>query len=100
MTTDRRAALVRGRYKAKKDDADPSLWRLYDLEADPGEREDLAESRPELLDELVSSWNGWANGLSETRSQAGPGSSLGGKKSETSSTTSGQARGATRSPSP
>ncbi|WP_114520795.1 arylsulfatase [Altererythrobacter sp. ZODW24] len=38
----------------------PGRWQLYDLSSDPGETKDLAADRPELLAELVSSWNNYA----------------------------------------
>ena len=31
-------------------------WELYDLEADPGETEDLAEELPVLTAELIDEW--------------------------------------------
>ena len=33
-----------------------TAWRLYDLAADPGERNDLAGQEPALTAELVSEW--------------------------------------------
>jgi arylsulfatase A-like enzyme len=44
-------ALIDGRYKLIKDFRGQS-YELYDLERDPGERENLASSRPELLQEM------------------------------------------------
>lgn len=38
----------------------PGKWQLYDLSRDPGETRDLAAARPEILEELVSSWNSYA----------------------------------------
>ncbi len=35
-------------------------WHLYDIEADPYEVNDLALQHPDLLDELVSDWHGYA----------------------------------------
>ena len=34
-------------------------WELFDLEADPGEVNDLAEARPELLRELLAEYDGY-----------------------------------------
>jgi arylsulfatase A-like enzyme len=45
-------ALVRGRHKLIKDFEGQS-YELYDLERDPGERENLASARPELLREML-----------------------------------------------
>jgi choline-sulfatase len=46
-------ALIDGRYKLIKDFSGQS-YELYDLEQDPGERENLASSRPELLQEMIA----------------------------------------------
>lgn len=63
MTSDRRGALVRGGFKVKKDDAEPDIWRLYDLGKDPGEMNDLSEELPELKAELIAAFNEYAEGL-------------------------------------
>ncbi|MYE83149.1 MAG: arylsulfatase [Gammaproteobacteria bacterium] len=34
-------------------------WELFDLEADPGEVRNLAEARPELLEELLAEYDGY-----------------------------------------
>lgn len=48
-------------YGERSDGAEAQLrWSLYNLESDPGERQDLALERPELTSELVSLWQ--ANG--------------------------------------
>jgi arylsulfatase A-like enzyme len=49
-------ALIDGRHKLIKDFREQS-YELYDLERDPGEREDLAASRPELLREMIIALN-------------------------------------------
>jgi arylsulfatase A-like enzyme len=36
-----------------------SGWQLFDLEKDPGEKADLAASRPQLAAELRAAWDGW-----------------------------------------
>jgi arylsulfatase A-like enzyme len=53
-----RAAIRRGEWKA---DFIPfpkgiSAWQLYNLSTDPGETEDLAQSKPEILEELLGHW--------------------------------------------
>ena len=53
-----RAAIRRGPWKA---DFIPfpkgiSAWQLYDLAADPGETEDLAQTHPDILAELLGHW--------------------------------------------
>ena len=39
---------------------DDKSWRLYDLAADPGERDDLAQDRPEMLVRLVEAYDEFA----------------------------------------
>lgn len=41
--------------------ATPDAWRLYNLENDPGEQIDLARREPQRLQELVASWDAYAN---------------------------------------
>ena len=36
-------------------------WRLYDLSDDPGETQDLAKQRPDLLEELQAAWREYAD---------------------------------------
>lgn len=42
-------------------------WALYDLASDPAEQRDLADIRPQELDELVQEWRRWvaAHGVIE-----------------------------------
>ena len=35
-------------------------WRLFNVDKDPGETNDLAREMPELLDTLVSAWDDYA----------------------------------------
>ncbi len=54
-------ALVAGDWKAVQKhtqgaDYDTETWELYDLSADPSECNDLAESDPDKLAELIDSW--------------------------------------------
>ena len=52
-------ALIRGDYKVintAPGGMGTTAWRLYDLAADPGERNDLAGQEPALTAELVSEW--------------------------------------------
>jgi arylsulfatase A-like enzyme len=46
-------ALIDGRHKLIKDFREQT-YELYDLERDPGERENLASLRPELLQEMIA----------------------------------------------
>lgn len=54
-----RCAIRRGRFKALliPPPEGPGRWQLYDLTADPGETNDLAESEPERLAGLIEDWN-------------------------------------------
>ncbi len=63
MTSDRRGAKVRGGFKLQKNEADPSIWRLYHLDEDPGETTDVSENHPKLKAELIAAFNEYANGL-------------------------------------
>ncbi len=54
---------MRGGFKIKKDDAEPDIWRLYELGKDPGERNDLSDELPELKAELIAAFNEYAEGL-------------------------------------
>ncbi|MGI9257796.1 MAG: sulfatase-like hydrolase/transferase, partial [Gammaproteobacteria bacterium] len=57
----RRTVLVRWPWKLygeRTDDAELH-WSLYNLETDPGERQDLALERPEMISELVSVWQSY-----------------------------------------
>ncbi|KAL1984654.1 hypothetical protein VTN96DRAFT_8780 [Rasamsonia emersonii] len=51
-------AVRKGRYKAVFIPAPkgPEKWQLFDLETDMGEMHDLAEEKPEILEELVRYW--------------------------------------------
>ena len=48
-----RRGVVRGSHKLIQDTREPDRIELYDTERDPGEREDLADARPELVSELL-----------------------------------------------
>ncbi|MEE2940290.1 MAG: sulfatase-like hydrolase/transferase, partial [Planctomycetota bacterium] len=55
-----RAAWVRGRFKLHSIPAEGTRrLELYDLAADPGEREDLADAEPALTSELAAELEGW-----------------------------------------
>jgi arylsulfatase/uncharacterized sulfatase len=56
------AALYRGQYKLVRN-LPPwggGRWRLFDLDADPGETRDLAQARPALRDELAAAYDHYA----------------------------------------
>jgi arylsulfatase len=39
----------------------PDVWKLYDLSIDPGETTDISSEHPEILDELKSAWDKYAD---------------------------------------
>ena len=61
--TRRQRAVRSGRlkYVASREGKDQAAWRelLFDLVEDPGERHDLAASRPETVEALRGKWAGW-----------------------------------------
>lgn len=55
-----RAALRKGQWKIvnmPEDAFGKNRWELFDLSVDPGETQDLAESHPEKLRELLKAWD-------------------------------------------
>ena len=58
-----RRAVRRGRWKATWlwPPYGPGDWQLFDLDADPGERHDLAAARPERLASLVAAFDAYAD---------------------------------------
>jgi arylsulfatase len=56
-------ALRMGRWKATWIDVPfgVSDWELFDLAVDPGEAQDLADRRPEILQRLVAAWEAYAD---------------------------------------
>ena len=55
-------AFYRGRYKLTRSlvPYGDGVFRVFDIEADPGETTDLAASRPELLAEMTAAYEDWA----------------------------------------
>lgn len=64
-----RRAFYRGRYKIVRNGLPlgDNVWRLYDLEADPGETNDLSADEPELFASMRAGYDAWAeeNGVLE-----------------------------------
>lgn len=53
------SAVVRGRWKAIRAKS-TRVWMLYDVEADPTERIDLAQSRPAVLQSMIEDYGDYA----------------------------------------
>jgi arylsulfatase len=53
-------AVRKGNWKAVKD-GQKGEWQLYNLETDRSEEHNLAGKQPDLLKELVTAWENWAN---------------------------------------
>lgn len=53
------AAIRRGRFKLVREVG--MAWELYDLDIDRAERRDLAAERAELVAELATAWQAWAD---------------------------------------
>ncbi|MEL6860101.1 MAG: sulfatase-like hydrolase/transferase [Pseudomonadota bacterium] len=63
FTTSGQIALYRGRYKLARNvpPHGDSIWRLFDLQDDPGETVDLSRAMPELKDELMVEYQDYAD---------------------------------------
>jgi arylsulfatase len=57
------SALFKGKYKLTRNLPlyGDGIWRLYDVDADPGETQDLASSQPELFTVLMADYRNYAN---------------------------------------
>ena len=53
------AGIRQGKWKASKLARHDSEWQLFDLETDPGETTNLAQSKPDELRQLVDAWVAW-----------------------------------------
>lgn len=63
VNTSGQAALYRGPYKLVRNllPHGDNTWRLFDLNADPGETSDLSDSRPDIKRELLHDYRVFAN---------------------------------------
>lgn len=48
-----------GGSSAKANDDSAKAWQLYDMEVDPGQKNDIAKANPELVKELAARYNAW-----------------------------------------
>ena len=48
-----------GGSKATANDASASSWQLYDMETDPGQKQDIAAENPELVKQLATKYDAW-----------------------------------------
>ncbi|MEZ5387444.1 MAG: arylsulfatase [Prosthecobacter sp.] len=48
-----------GGSSAVNNDAGATPWQLYDMEVDPGEKNDIAKANPELVKELAAKYDAW-----------------------------------------
>lgn len=53
------AAVRRGRWKLVREHGEP--WELYDMDVDSSELDDLSGRHPDLAQELLAEWSGWAD---------------------------------------
>jgi arylsulfatase len=53
-------AIRKGNWKAVKD-GNKKSWELYDLSSDRIETKNIATQHPEILKELITKWEEWAN---------------------------------------
>jgi arylsulfatase A len=53
-----------GGSRAKPNDSSATPWQLYDMEADPGEKHDLAKQRPEIVARLSGQYENWYDDIS------------------------------------
>jgi arylsulfatase A-like enzyme len=61
-----------GGSKAKANDASATPWQLYDMESDPGEKEDIAAAQPEIVKELTAAYDAWFADISSAGLQRRP----------------------------
>lgn len=54
-----------GGSNAKANDASATAWQLYDMEADPGEKRDLAAANSELVKQLAAAYDAWFADVSQ-----------------------------------
>ncbi|MCA9165199.1 MAG: sulfatase-like hydrolase/transferase, partial [Planctomycetales bacterium] len=48
-----------GGSSARPNDQQASAWQLYDMQVDPGEKRDLANERPEIVESLSAQYENW-----------------------------------------
>lgn len=61
-----------GGSKAKANDDSATPWQLYDMEVDPGEKNDIAKANPELVKRLAAKYDAWIADISSKGLQRFP----------------------------
>jgi arylsulfatase A len=61
-----------GGSKAKANDASATPWQLYDMESDPGEKQDIAAAHPHLVQQLSAAYDAWFADISSPGLQRPP----------------------------
>ena len=61
-------AIRRGQWKLVKNGYEPLA--LYDLTADPGEKQNLISKQSELVEQLQSAWDNWNAGMKDSKNLA------------------------------
>ncbi|HBJ85153.1 MAG TPA: hypothetical protein DDZ88_15030, partial [Verrucomicrobiales bacterium] len=61
-----------GGSKAKANDTSATPWQLYDMENDPGQKQDIAAKHPELVKELAAKYDAWFADISSDGLQRFP----------------------------
>ncbi len=54
-----------GGSKAKANDTTATAWQLYDMEADSGQKTDIADKSPELVEKLSRLYDDWFNDIAQ-----------------------------------
>jgi len=57
---------------AKANDASATPWQLYDMEADPGETNDIADDHPDIVMQLSEQYDAWFDDISREGLQRFP----------------------------
>ena len=61
-----------GGSKAKANDDSATPWQLYDMKADPGEKDDIATANPDIVKRLAAKYDAWFTDISSEGLQRFP----------------------------